>query len=83
MKIEYQNGGMDARLIITWTIFSLRKHSLLVSEILLRVPGVRVESDGFFMIRTYVSGGVDSVLCAELIAEEQGYEVVKAQPPDE
>lgn len=82
MKIEYQNGGMDARLIVTWTIFSLRKHSLLVSEILLRVPGVRVESDGFFMIRTYVSGGVDSVLWAELIAEEQGYEVVKAQSPD-
>ncbi|EDY2188638.1 hypothetical protein GTE46_005349 [Salmonella enterica subsp. enterica] len=47
MKIEYQDADTEARLIITGTIFSVRKHNHLVDEILMRIPQLREESEVF------------------------------------
>ncbi|EMP4237325.1 hypothetical protein WD237_003188, partial [Salmonella enterica] len=52
MKIEYQDAGMEARLIITGTIFSVRKHNNLVDRMLMRIPQLREESEGFFIQTT-------------------------------
>ncbi|EDR0251971.1 hypothetical protein AAC27_001861 [Salmonella enterica subsp. diarizonae] len=47
MKIEYQDAGMEARLIITGTIFSVRKQNNLVDRMLMHIPQLREESEGF------------------------------------
>lgn len=73
MKIEYQDAGTEARLIITSTIFSVRKHNRLVDEILMRIPQLREESEVFFVQTTYIYGCVADVLLAEEIAGECGY----------
>lgn len=75
MKIEYQDAGMEARLIITGTIFRVRKHNRLVDEILLRVPELRAVSEGFFIVTTTVSGFAADVLRTEMIVEGLGYKV--------
>lgn len=75
MKIEYQDAGMEARLIITGTIFSARKHNRLVDEILLRVPELRAVCEGFFIQTTFIYGDPADVLLAEVITEERGYEI--------
>lgn len=68
MKIEYQDAGMEARLIITSPIFSVRKHNHLVDKILMRIPQLREESEGFFIQTTCIYGCVADVLLAEEIA---------------
>ncbi|EAM9431042.1 TPA_asm: hypothetical protein G0G78_13710 [Salmonella enterica] len=75
MKIEYQDAGMEARLIITGTIFSVRKHNNLVDRMLMRIPQLREESKGFFIQTTCIYGCVADVLLAEEIAKEHGYVV--------
>ncbi|EDX0371740.1 hypothetical protein GTL21_002385 [Salmonella enterica] len=75
MKIEYQDAGMEARLIITSSLLWWRKHIHLVDEILLRVPQLRAVSEGFFIVTTTVSGFTADVLLAEVIAEELDYQV--------
>ncbi|ECW0107027.1 hypothetical protein J9T75_002919 [Salmonella enterica] len=72
MKIEYQDAGMEARLIITCTIFSARKHNYLVDKILMRIPQLREETEGLFIRTTCISGCVADVLLAEEIARECG-----------
>ncbi|EEG2531145.1 hypothetical protein GYD82_003737 [Salmonella enterica] len=70
MKTEYQDAGMEARLIISSPIFSVQKHNRLVDEILLRVPQLREESEGFFIRTTCISGCVADVLLAEEVARQ-------------
>ncbi|EDQ7407945.1 hypothetical protein L4A43_12685 [Salmonella enterica subsp. diarizonae serovar 16:z10:e,n,x,z15] len=72
MKIEYQDAGMEARLIITSTIFSVRKLNRLVDEILMRIPQLREESEGFFIKNTYIYGETAYVLYAEIIIRQRG-----------
>ncbi|EEB5694908.1 hypothetical protein GN496_01900 [Salmonella enterica] len=75
MKIEYQDAGMEARLIITSSLLWWRKHIHLVDEILLRAPQLRAVSEGFFIVTTTVSGFTADVLRAEMIVEGMGYNV--------
>ncbi|HAD5969485.1 TPA: hypothetical protein G8O67_003417 [Salmonella enterica] len=78
MKIEYQDAGMEARLIITSSLLWWRKHIHLVDEILLRAPQLRAVSEGFFIVTTTVSGFTADVLRAEMIVEGMGYNVGRA-----
>lgn len=75
MKIEYQEGGSESRLVITSGFLWWRKHIHLVDEILLRAPQLRAVSEGFFIVTTTVSGFTADVLRAEMIIEEHGYQV--------
>ncbi|EHW7283737.1 hypothetical protein [Salmonella enterica] len=43
MKIEYQEGGAESRLVITSGFLWWRKHIHLIDEILLRAPQLRAE----------------------------------------
>ncbi|EEM1821164.1 hypothetical protein GKA92_23920 [Salmonella enterica subsp. enterica] len=78
MKIEYQDGGTESRLIITSWLFDWRTHNRLVDEILFRTPQLRAEDEGFFRKTTIISGKTAYVLCAEVVAEENGFEVREA-----
>ncbi|HGJ4159405.1 TPA: hypothetical protein ACJGMW_004490 [Salmonella enterica subsp. enterica serovar Grumpensis] len=75
MKIEYQEGGAESRLVITSGFLWWRKHIHLVDEILLRVPQQRAVSEGFFIVTTTVSGFTADVLRAEIIAENLGFKI--------
>ncbi|EAX5231300.1 hypothetical protein FDZ39_18460 [Salmonella enterica] len=79
MKIEYQDAGMEARLIITSSLLWWRKHIHLVDEILLRVPQLRAVSEGCFIMSTVISGQTSDVLLAEMIVEGMGYKVMNAE----
>lgn len=48
MKIEYQEGGAESRLVITCGFLWWRKHIHLVDEILLRAPQLRAVSEDFY-----------------------------------
>lgn len=76
MKIEYQDGGTDSRLVITSWFFEWPTHNRLVDEILFRTPQLRAEDEVFLFRRTTViSGKTAYVLCAEIVAEENGFDV--------
>lgn len=76
MKIECLNGGDDSCLIITSWVFEWRTHNRLVDEMLFRTPQLRAEERGFlFRRRTIVYGKTAYVLCAEVVAEENGFDV--------
>ncbi|ENA9226756.1 hypothetical protein ABG163_003788 [Salmonella enterica subsp. enterica serovar Kentucky] len=79
MKIEYQEGGAESRLVITSGFLWWRKHIHLVDEILLRAPQLRAVSEGFFIVTTTVSGFTADVLRAEMIVEGMGYKVMNAE----
>ncbi|EJC9531074.1 hypothetical protein M1B52_001569 [Salmonella enterica] len=75
MKIEYQDGGEESRLIITSSIFERGEHDCLVDEILFGVPTMQAVSKGFFRRTTVISGATPCIWCAEVIAGESGVEV--------
>ncbi|EGR9571016.1 hypothetical protein I4Z71_002922 [Salmonella enterica subsp. enterica serovar Grumpensis] len=77
MKIEYQDAGMESRLIITSSFLWWRKHIHLVDGILLRVPQLRAVSEGFFILTTIISGFTVDVLRAEVTTEELDYQVTE------
>ncbi|EDU5072568.1 hypothetical protein GVC62_005192 [Salmonella enterica] len=62
MRVEYQDGGEESRLLITSWFFDWREHNRLVDE-------------GFFRRTTVISGATAWVMCAEVTVEESGYEV--------
>ncbi|EJW3678431.1 hypothetical protein OB138_000396 [Salmonella enterica] len=75
MKIEYQDGGEESRLLITSWFFDWREHNRLVDEVLFCAPGLRAVDEGFFRRTTVISGATAWVMCAEVTVEENGYEV--------
>lgn len=77
MKIECLNGGDDSSLIITSWFFEWLTHNRLVDEMLFRIPQLHTEERGRFLFRrrTIVYGKTAYVLCAEVVAEENGFDV--------
>ncbi|EAQ6132181.1 hypothetical protein AXA88_26550 [Salmonella enterica] len=76
MKIECLDGGNDSLLIITSWVFEWRTHNRLVDEMLFRTPQLRAEERGsLFRQRTIVYGKTAYVMCAEVVAEENGFDV--------
>lgn len=50
MKIEFQDAGVEARLIITSTVFEFRKHNRAVNKVMTMVPkAFRTESSAFIL----------------------------------
>lgn len=76
MKIESLNGGSDSCLIITSWVFEWRTHNRLVNEMLFRTPQLRAEDEVFLFRRTtIISGKTAYVMCAEIVAKENGFDV--------
>ncbi|HFW3713697.1 TPA: hypothetical protein ACIBKF_002937 [Salmonella enterica subsp. enterica serovar 6,7:y:-] len=56
MKIEYQDYGAVANIIITSTVFEFRKHNRVVDAALLCTPGIIATRSGMFFMKTVLSG---------------------------
>ncbi|AXO51823.1 TPA: hypothetical protein LTW91_003313 [Enterobacter hormaechei] len=56
MKIQYQDYGSVANIVITSTVFEFRKHSRVVDTTLFLVPAVVSSKHGTFILKTVISG---------------------------
>lgn len=56
MKIEYQDYGAVANIVITSTVFEFRKHNRVVDATLLCTPGIVSNRSGMFFMKTVLSG---------------------------
>ncbi|QXA50785.1 hypothetical protein I6L58_07070 [Enterobacter cancerogenus] len=56
MKIQYQDYGAVANIVITSTVFEFRKHNRVVETTLFLVPSVVSSRHGTFILKTVISG---------------------------
>ncbi|EAC0925717.1 hypothetical protein EGM30_10450 [Salmonella enterica subsp. enterica] len=73
MKIEYQDYGAVANIVITSTLFEYRKHSRMVDATLLCTPGIVANRSGMFFMKTVLSGKSRDMLRAhKTVSREAG-----------
>ncbi|HAU5687617.1 TPA: hypothetical protein JD334_15325 [Citrobacter freundii] len=56
MKIQYQDYGTVANIVITSTVFEFRKHNRVVDATLLCTPSIIASRSGMFLMKTALSG---------------------------
>ncbi|EDQ3254002.1 TPA: hypothetical protein KV121_002070 [Citrobacter freundii] len=56
MKIQYQDYGAVANIVITSTVYEFRKHNRVVDATLLCTPGIVANRSGMFFMKTVLSG---------------------------
>lgn len=56
MKIQYQDYGAVANIVITSTVLEFRKHNRVVDATLLCTPGIIASRSGMFLMKTDLSG---------------------------
>ncbi|MFA1615491.1 hypothetical protein ABME00_14860 [Citrobacter amalonaticus] len=56
MKIQYQDYGAAANIVITSTVFEFRKHNRVVDATLLCTPGIIATRSGMFFMKSVLSG---------------------------
>lgn len=56
MKIQYQDYGAAANIVITSTVFEFRKHNRVVDATLLCTPGIIATRSGVFFMKSVFSG---------------------------
>ncbi len=64
MKIEYQDYGAVANIVITSTVFEFRKHNRVVDAALLCTPGIIATRGGVFFMKSVLSGKTSDMLQA-------------------
>lgn len=64
MKIEYQDYGVVANIVVTSTMFEFRRHNRAIDVALLLTPEMTSNSSGFFIMRTVLSGKTKHALRA-------------------
>lgn len=75
MKIEFLDCGAESCIAITSWFLDWQVHDRLVSDMLFSAPQLRATDNGFIRRRTVISGKTPYVMVAEIVAEENGYEV--------
>ncbi|ECD5819600.1 Uncharacterised protein [Salmonella enterica] len=73
MKIEYQDYGAVANIVITSTVFEFRKHNRVLDATLLCTPGIVANRSGIFFMKSVLSGKSRDMLQAykTILREEQ------------
>ncbi|ECI2306489.1 hypothetical protein AH865_07815 [Salmonella enterica subsp. enterica serovar Infantis] len=71
MKIEFQDNGTVANVVITSTVFEFRKHNRVVDNVLFLTPEVVSKNSGFFIMKSVLSGEVPHALRAYRIAQRE------------
>lgn len=56
MKIEYQDYGAVANIVITSTVFEFRKHNRVVDTALFSTLGIVANRSGIFLMKSVLSG---------------------------
>ncbi len=64
MKIEYQDYGAVANIVVTSKMFEFRRHNRAIDVALLLTPEMTSNSSGFFIMRTVLSGKTKHALRA-------------------
>ncbi|HHS2250638.1 TPA: hypothetical protein ACTD17_003296 [Salmonella enterica subsp. enterica] len=73
MKIEYQDYGAVANIVITSTVFEIRKHNRVVDAALLCTPGIVANRSGMFFMKSVLSGKSRNMLRAyKTVSREAG-----------
>ncbi|EAX5651879.1 hypothetical protein BBY84_17780 [Salmonella enterica] len=73
MKIEYQDYGAVANIVITSTLFEFRKHNRVVDATLLCTPGIVANRSGIFFMKSVLSGKSRDMLRAhKTVSREAG-----------
>ncbi|EAA5304659.1 hypothetical protein ACOIPX_001911 [Salmonella enterica] len=73
MKIQYQDYGAVANIIITSTVFEFRKHNRVVDATLLCTPGIVANRSGIFFMKSVLSGKSRDMLRAhKTVSREAG-----------
>ncbi|EFQ9432525.1 hypothetical protein H0J64_001338 [Salmonella enterica] len=73
MKIEYQDYGAVANIVITSTVFEFRKHNRVVDTALFLTLGIVANRSGIFFMKSVLSGKSRDMLRAykTILREEQ------------
>lgn len=73
MKIEYQDYGSVANIVITSTVFEFRKHNRVVDTALFSTLGIVANRSGIFFMKSVLSGKSRDMLRAykTILREEQ------------
>ncbi|HAF6259525.1 TPA: hypothetical protein G9F11_002114 [Salmonella enterica] len=71
MKIEFQDNGAVANIVITSTVFEFRKHNRVVDTVLFQAPEVVSKNSGFFIMKSVLSGKAPHALRAYRIAQQE------------
>ncbi|WP_430673263.1 hypothetical protein [Klebsiella aerogenes] len=64
MKIQYQDYGAVANVVITSSVFEVRRHNRVIDVVLFLIPGMVSNSSGFFIMKTVLSGQTKQALRA-------------------
>ena len=56
MKIQYQDYGAAANIVITSTVFEFRKHNRVVDTALFSTLGIVANRSGMFFLKSVLSG---------------------------
>ncbi|HAU5638058.1 hypothetical protein [Citrobacter amalonaticus] len=64
MKIQYQDYGAVANIVITSTVFEFRKHNRVVDATLLCTPGIIATRSGVLFMKSVLSGKSRNMLRA-------------------
>ncbi|ECS5287857.1 hypothetical protein CCF54_001870 [Salmonella enterica subsp. enterica serovar Durban] len=73
MKIEYQDYGAMANIVITSTVFEFRKHNRVLDATLICTPGIVANRSGIFFMKSVLSGKSRDMLRAykTILRDEQ------------
>ncbi|WP_439412962.1 hypothetical protein [Enterobacter ludwigii] len=71
MKIEYQDFGSVANVVITSTLFEFRKHNRVVDTTLFSTLGIVAIRSGMFFMKTVLSGKSRDILRAYKTAQRE------------
>ncbi|EHX6274112.1 hypothetical protein NUR12_001048 [Salmonella enterica] len=71
MKIEYQDYGAVANIVITSTVFEIRKHNRVVDAALICAPGIVANRSGIFFMKSVLSGKSRDMLRANKTVQRE------------
>ncbi|HCA3584005.1 TPA: hypothetical protein MO350_001587 [Salmonella enterica subsp. enterica serovar Java] len=71
MKIEFQDYGTVANVVITSTVFEFRKHNRVVDAAMLCTPGIVASRSRMFFMRTVLSGKSRDMLRANKTVQRE------------
>lgn len=71
MKIDFNDYGAVANVVISSSVFEFRRHNRVVETTLFLVPEVISEHRGFFFMKTVISGKSKHALRAHKTAQRE------------
>ena len=71
MKIQYQDYGAVANIVITSSRLTLQKYNRVVDAVLFNVQGIHGNRSGFFWVKSSLSGKTLDILRAYKIVQRE------------